>query len=165
MANRDIANGFSNPKTRDGGPLRLSTRKNAGEIFKGDAVKDDGSGRVVAMAADTDFPIGIAMNYVSSTAGQTVLVCEDLDRTTWEVQVDDNSITDDTQIGVSFGLIYGAGNSTTELSGFELDGSDTSASVVYLTDMIERPDNDDALANNRVRVQFQNFGRAQSMDA
>lgn len=154
MANTDAPRGLYNPQPLNGGAIEVTQFRNAGEIFQGDLVFIDGSGRVDAVDdTTTDVPVGVAAHYVSSTAGQTVDVYTNLDNTTFEIQCDANNITDDTQVGNFFDLVLThAGSSTTLLSGMELNDNATAEDHFLLWSMIDRPDNDDALANNKVRV-------------
>jgi hypothetical protein len=162
MANRDIPNGYTKPQTLHGGPVRVGQYKNtAAAIYIGDLVKKDGSGRVLALTDDADAPIGVAINYVSATAGQTVHVYDDLANTTFEVQVDDNSITDDTAIGNFYDTTVTTGNTTTLLSTHELDGDASDEDTLILHAMVSRPDNDDSLTNNKVRVKVRVDSQAQ----
>jgi hypothetical protein len=153
VANTDAPRGLTNPQTTHGGSPRITAYKNtAAAIYPGDLVKKDGSGRVLSITDDADNPIGVAASYVSATGGQTVYVYDDLQNTTFEVQVDDNSITDDTAIGNFFNVTINTGDTTRFTSKHELDGDETDEATLVLVEMVNRPDNDDSLTNNKVRV-------------
>lgn len=162
MANVDAPRGFTNPQTTHGGPPRITAYKNtAVAIYPGDLVYKDGSGRVASITAVGNDPIGVAASYVSATGGQTVYVYDDLANTTFEVQVDDNTITDDTAIGNFFDVTINTGDTTRLTSKQELDGDLSDEDTLVLVEMITRPDNDDSLANNKVRVRVRVDSQAQ----
>lgn len=156
MANIDFAKGFVSPQTTHGGAVHTSAYKNtAVAIFKGDVVKKDGSGRVLAIDAITDVPMGVAAHYVSATGGQIIHVHDDLRNTTFEAQFDANEVIDDTQVGNFFDFGAIATGDTTRLTSKHL--VDSNASVrdsLILVEMIKRPDNDDSLTKNVARFMF-----------
>lgn len=154
MANTDFPRGFYSARSETGGAPRVGKYKNtAAAVYIGDVVKKDGSGRILTITAVTDVPFGVAKNYRDATGGEFVYVYDDLENTTFEVQVDDNSITDDTDVGNFFDVAAIVTGDTTRLtSKLELDGNASVRDTLTLYSMITRPDNDDALANNKVRV-------------
>lgn len=155
MANLDAPIGFRMAYTKTGAPARLTSYKNtAVAIYFGDVVKKDGSGRVLsADTLATDIPMGVAASYVSATGEQTVSVYDDLANTIFEVQVDDGSITDDTQIGNFFDLILTTGNTLTLQSKQEMDGDASTRDNLVLIGLVDKPGN--AWGTNcNVYVQF-----------
>lgn len=161
MANRDIPSGFTKPMSKTGRPPYITPWKNtAVAVFKGDAVDFDGSGRVRSATGtpSTIIPDGVAINHRSATVNQTVFVYTQLEDLTFEVQCDDNTITDDTTIGISYDITCPTGNTTTLQSAHELDANSTNTGQARHTHLITRPDNDDTLTNNKVRIEFATIG-------
>jgi len=156
MANRDIPSGFTQiqSKVPSSEPFVTTRVVSGATIYKGAVVDVNTDGTVTRDAGPITASIlskGIAMN--GGAAGESIQVCTKLSDITCEIQSDDNSITGDVR-GQSYDLVVGADNTVTEQSGIELDGSSAGGSVCRVTDMIDRPDNDVTLANNKVRVEF-----------
>lgn len=155
MANLDNPFGFRMAYTKTGAPARLTSYKStAAIIYPGDTVKKDGSGRILsADTLATDIPMGVAASYAPAVAGSEIFVYDDLENTVFEVQVDDGSITDDTQIGNFFDLILTTGNTTTLQSKQEMDGNASVRDNLVLVGLVDRPEN--AWGTNcNVYVQF-----------
>lgn len=141
MANADKPFGFRFHSTTHGGPPKIGKYKNtAVAIYPGDAVHLDGSGRVNSIAS-TETPMGVALNYVSSTADQDVYVYDDLTNTLFEVQADGDDISDDTKIGLFFDITATTGNTTTLQSKQELDSDASAEDTLVLLGKVNRPDN------------------------
>jgi hypothetical protein len=141
MANADKPTGFRFAYTVHGGPPQIGKYKNtAVAIYPGDLVHLDGSGRVNTISA-TETPMGVALNYVSSTADQDVYVYDDLTNTIFEVQVDDSTLSDDTANGNFFDPLCTTGNTTTLQGQMELDGDASSEDTLILIGKVDRPDN------------------------
>jgi len=141
MANADKPNGFRFAYTLHGGPPKIGKYKNtAFAIYPGDLVHLDGSGRVNSIAS-TETPIGVAMNYVSATADQTVYVYDDTANTVFIVQADGADISDDTGTGNFFDPLCTAGDTTTLKSQQELDSDATAEDTLILIGKVDRPDN------------------------
>jgi hypothetical protein len=159
MANRDIPSGFTQiqSKVPSSEPFVTTRVVSGATIYKG-AVVTIGTDGTVTRDPGTAGAItasilskGIAMN--GGVAGASIQVCTKLSDITCEVQCDENNITSDVR-GQSYDLVVGADNTVTEQSGIELDDSTGGGAVCKVTDMIDRPDNDVTLANNKVRVEF-----------
>ncbi len=141
MANRDAPMGFRPAYTLHGGPPHIGSYKNtAVAIYPGDAVHLDGSGRVNSIAS-TETPMGVAATYVSATAGQEVLVYDDLTNTIFEVQADEADIADDTTIGLFYDVLATTGNTTTLQSKQELDSDASAEDTLINYGKVDRPDN------------------------
>lgn len=156
MANRDIPSGFTQiqSKVPSSEPFVTTRVVSGATIYKGAVVDVNTNGTVTRDAGPITASIlskGIAMN--GGAAGASIQVCTKLSDITCEVQSDDNTITGDVR-GQSYDLVVGTDNAVTEQSGIELDGGSAGGSVCRVTDMIDRPDNDVTLANNKVRVEF-----------
>lgn len=157
MANRDIPSGFTQiqSKVPSSEPFVTTREVSGATIYKGAVVDINADGTVTKDAGPINASIlskGIAMN--SGAAGESIQVCTKLSDITCEVQCDDNNITGDVR-GQVYDLVVGADNTVTEQSGIELDDSTGgSGAVCKVTDMVDRPDNDVTLANNKVRVEF-----------
>lgn len=170
MANRDTPNGFTAPKSNvPTNAIALETLWSDGTttIGVGDAVIPSttvqGSyERKTADRDDTDNTLvttHICQEYVPATVGAKFKAIP-VEGHTFEIQVDDDSLAAATEtlqqlnVGLTYGLIYGTPSATLGNSIMELDGSDTTSSDVTVVDYVRRPDNDNTLANNRVRVKF-----------
>ena len=142
MANPDKPFGFRFHSTRHGGPPRVTKYKNtAVAIYPGDVVHLDGSGRVNSIT-DGEAGMGVALNYVSATAGQDVYVMDDLQNTLFTVQCDGADIADDTAIGNYFDITVTTGNTTTLQGQQELDTSDSTHDQLQLIGLVNKPGND-----------------------
>lgn len=162
MANTDAPRGFINPKSKTGGsPSVRQYPKTAAIIYPGDIVVFDGSGNVASGttgAEATEVPMGVAATY-QAAADSYVLVYDDLVNTSFEVQVDDNSITA-ADIGTLIDVLYTAGDTTRKTSKHQLNGDASTRDTTRILELIVRPDNDNALTNNKVRVEFNVFSQA-----
>ncbi len=142
MANADKPFGFRFHSTKHGGPPQIRAYKNtAVAIYPGDAVHLDGSGRVNSIAS-TETPMGVAANYVSATAGQTVYVYDDLENTYFSVQADGDDISDDTKIGLFFDITATSGDTTTLQSKMELDSDASAEDTLVLLGKVDKPNNE-----------------------
>lgn len=159
MANRDNPDGFTRPKPLHGF-TRVETLKSAGtEIFKGDLLEFDASGRVqpVTGTPSTDKTgtyVAIAAAAASANVAVACMLAKDY---SWELQMDDNTITDDTVIGNNYDITRGTGDATTKISAIEIDGSSTTTGQVRIVGVVGRPDNDVLLTNARFRVTVNTF--------
>jgi hypothetical protein len=142
MANADRPFGFRFHSTRHGGPPQLTEYKStAAAIYPGDVVKKDGSGRILAVTAAADNPMGVAASYGDATAGNVIQVYDDLLNTFFEVQVDDATLTDDTVIGNFYDQTVTTGDTTTLQSKQELDGDASAQDTLTIRGLVNRPDN------------------------
>ena len=153
MANVDNPRGFVNPRPKAGHSGRIETLKSdgVGTIAKGDPVTFVASGRY-ARAITSETISHVAQEYVAATADLPfkALPVEDY---TFEIQVDDNSITTDASVGAAFDLIAdAAGDATLGTSNLELDGDASTNDDMTVVGLVDRPDNDNSLTNNAVRV-------------
>jgi hypothetical protein len=141
MANVDKPFGLKFAYTIHGGPPALNTYLNSSDaaIYPGDYLIL-ASGRVSTVTA-AESGMGVAANYVSSTADQTVYVYDDLENTVFTIQVDDGSITDDTDIGAFFDILETTGDTTTLRSLQELDGDASTDDTLEVLGLVESPDN------------------------
>ena len=141
MANADKPNGFRFAYTLHGGPPSIGVYKNtAAIIYPGDHVMLDGGGRVAVNTASNP-GMGVANNYVSATSGQDVYVYNDLKNTIFQVQADEDDLSNDTVIGLYYDILYTGGSTVTHQGQMELD---TNASVddnLELMGLVDRPDN------------------------
>ncbi len=155
MANTDAPRGYYNPQTDTGSAARVRDYKSDGVaiIYPGDLV-DIASGRIASITSAADNPIGVAAGYAAAVADTVVPVYDDLVNTSFEVQIDDNTITDDTVIGDFFDTTVTTGDTTRLTSTMELDGDASAQDTLVIVEMVNRPDNDDSLANNKVRVKI-----------
>jgi len=141
MANPDKPLGFRIGYTTHGGPPRMTKYKNtAVAIYPGDLVHLDGSGRVNSISS-TETPMGVAVNYVSATAGQSVYVYDDLVNTVFTVQVDDSTLADDTVTGNFYDPLCTTGDTTTLQSQQELDGDASAEDTLIVLGKVDSPDN------------------------
>jgi len=162
MANRDIPRGLYAPQSQQGAVPVTTEYTATNEIFIGDPVTLNASGGATRIANGPIIGGVDAIAITHALTGAKVHVYENLDDLTFEVQIDDNSVTAN-KTGEIYNLLQAAGNATTLQSGCELDGSTGAAAgaTTMITDMISnRPDNDLATANNKVRIKFTEWGRA-----
>jgi len=110
-------------------------------IFIGDPVKPDGSGRYLSITNDADNPAYVAISYTVATAGTVFQAVKIKPGQEFLCQVDDGTLTDDTALGNSFDIILGSGNTTTLISGFELDGDASAEDTLKLVRLYDTPDN------------------------
>ena len=142
MANIDRPRGYLLGYTKHGGPPQVTTYKStAAIIYPGDLVKKDGSGRILAITAVTDNPIGVAKSYAAAVAGTEVFVFDDLANTVFRTQIDDGTITDDTSNGNFFDTTFVTGDTVTGLSKMELDGDSSGDDTLTLVGLVNEPDN------------------------
>jgi hypothetical protein len=155
MANVDFPMGFKAVQTKTGVSPRITKYKTDGSaiIYPGDAVKKDGSGRVLTITAASDNPMGVAATYAAATAGDDVYVYDDLTNTIFEVQVDDATLTDDTSTGNFFDITVTTGDTTRLISKHELDGDASAEDTLVLRGKADRPGNAWG-ANVNVLVEF-----------
>lgn len=155
MANVDWPAGFRVGYTKHGSPPRLTSYKSDGSaiIYPGDAVKKDGSGRVLTITAAGDDPIGVATSYAAAVADTEVFVHDDPANTVYIVQSDDATLTDDTAILNFFDITITTGDTTTQRSKHELNGDASAEDTLILVGLVNRPDNAWG-ANCDVYVQF-----------
>ena len=133
MANTDNARGLR-PIYGPGGGAPKMTKYLAGtttSIFRGDIVARAANGRVHRIATTTGSGkiVGVAANYVNALSGvgattaQDVWVYDDPDQS-FEIQDDGAAATPArSDLGATFALIVGVGNTTTGQSIFEVDAS------------------------------------------
>lgn len=142
MANVDKPRGYLLGYTKHNGPAQVTTYKStAAAIYPGDLVKKDGSGRILAITAVTDNPIGVAKSYGDATAGNDIFVYDDLVNTVFRTQVDDGTLADDTAIGNFFDTTFSTGNTVTLLSTQELDGDSSGDDTLTLVGLVDMTDN------------------------
>jgi len=143
MANVDFPMGFKPVETTTGAPPRIGSYKSDGSavIGRGDLVKKDGSGRVLTITAASDNPFGVAATYADATADTEVFVYDDLVNTLFEVQVDDDSLADDTVIGNYYDVTTTTADTTRKISRQELDGDQSAEDTVRVIRLASRPGN------------------------
>jgi len=131
MANSDTRRGFVPAYHKLGGEITSIKHTSNGEIFKGDAVKLEADGDVAA-ATPGDRLYGVAVNYVSA-ADKDVYVVRD-PYVVFRVQSDNNTTQPaETDYGRFADIATEhAGDSTTQLSGMELDGGTITAGSAQL---------------------------------
>jgi len=129
MANTDAAVGFVPVRNAAGGEIRTNkyTLTTGQTVYRGDLVKIVSAGTV--QAADTGGEgasvIGVAAEHVDdsgSAGGKEVLVYDD-PNTLFMVQADTGTSVAATDVGATADHVAGSGNSTTGISGHELDSS------------------------------------------
>lgn len=130
MANADTRKGFWPYRHLNGGEIRSSTKivTTGQTIYRGDLVKIVAAGTVEeADANDGLVVIGVAAEYASdsdSAGGVEILVYDD-PNIIFGVQMDDiGTVTTAADVGQTANHLVTAGNSTTLMSGHELDMSD-----------------------------------------
>ena len=127
MANEDKPRGFWPVRHLTGGEIRLSEQvvTTGQTVFEGDLIKVVAGGTVEEADADDGIlVIGVAAAYVASaSAGDTVLAWIDPD-IVFGVQADSGTAPAATDVYASANHSAGSGNSTTGISGHELDSSD-----------------------------------------
>lgn len=130
MANTHAARGLY-PYQGQGGSPRLKKYKcsTTTATFRGDVVAMNSSGVVhrIATTTGSDKVVGVASNYIpaSTTTGNDVWVYDDPDQQ-FIIQDDGAAATpSQVDVGSTFVLIIGAGNTSTGQSIFELDASST----------------------------------------
>jgi hypothetical protein len=155
MANLDNPRGFCNPrsKTVTGAfsPVKLKSSGSA-VIGVGSPIKALVAGRAIASIMDEAI-VYVAISPAAAVADAEFYALRAADYY-FEIQVDDNTITDDTDVGESYELLYTAVDALTNMSQIELDGSTVGQPIplVTIVELIERPDSDPLLANNAVLV-------------
>lgn len=161
MANPDLPRGFTKPRHLTAvGAQTLVTLTNDGTtaIGNGDPVmaSDTVQGSYQRALAANDVITHVAQEYSAATVGAKFKALPVSDYS-FEAQFDDNTVTDvQAVIGLTYGLIWAAPDATFGNSTMEIDGSGVAASDCTILEAVERPDNDDALANNKVRVLLNN---------
>ena len=151
MANIDYPRGLVNPSPFTEQVATRTFTAN-GTIFKGDPVllAEDGTVARCADGAVTQFDY-VALHYAATT--EKVLCCVNPGGVSFEMQCDDNSVTTNC-LNRTFDLTQAAGDTTRKTSSCEIDSSFNTedAGCVRVIDLVDRPDNDIALANNVLRV-------------
>lgn len=118
MANKDRPRGFE-----PSGPLlRLGEYQAGGVTYPGEMVYLDSSGQVtVGAATATSALLGVAQSLASS-AGVSVMVADDPNQK-FVVQVDDASVSQQTDINLNYTVLATGEDATYKISRMELDGS------------------------------------------
>jgi hypothetical protein len=157
MANVDFPMGFKPVMSLTGGPpvIMPGDRYSDGSaaIGEGDPLKKDGSGRWLSITAAGDNPDAVAANYIASGDTTTLLQMYSLRETIFEVQSDDATLADDTQIGNYFDITVNTPDTTRLRSTMELDGDASAEDTLILIGKAERPGNAWG-ANVNVLVKF-----------
>jgi hypothetical protein len=172
MANPDTPRGFYNPQVLTGGPLIAGTYiGGTTKAYPGDAMKMD-SGKVLPVTASDADIIGICAEYHNGTDGANVLIFDDLDNTTWEVQAEASSYTagqmTQADVGTEVDIAVTTGDTVRLISQHEIEATTTQASVRILSiyangageSTYSQGSNDSALVNCKVRVRFVKFAHA-----
>ena len=179
MANTDRPTGCRVVGTINGGPYTGPQRvvySPSEDLFMGDIVEVTTTGVAIrdgayptvgrADASDSDYVWGVVDSWApdpanlgrtyhaaSSTIPAYVIVAPDV---VMEIQSDDGTPTF-ASVGLNFNIVVAAGNTTTGVSGMELDGSSgatTNTLPLKLIGMVDRPDNDPTAANMKCLVMF-----------
>ncbi len=164
MANTDRPRGFYAPRTDSGGPLVTNSYVGGTtKCYIGDALKM-ASGKILPITdADTDI-IGICAEYHDGTDDATVLVWDDLNGTTWEVQAEESSYTAGTMtqadVGTEVDISVTTGDTDRLTSKHEIMSSTDDAQVRIVDTLTNNVDNDISLVNCKVRVKFVKFAHA-----
>jgi hypothetical protein len=157
MANVDFPMGFKPVMSLTGGPpvIMPGDRFSDGTaaIYPNDPIKKDGSGRYLTITAAGDNPVAVAGNYIAASDTTTVLQMYSLRETIFEVQCDDATLADDTQIGNFFDITITTGDTTRLISKHELDGDASAEDTLVLVGKADRPGNAWG-ANVNVLVKF-----------
>jgi hypothetical protein len=141
MANADKPFGFRFGYTLHGGPPAVHTYVNtAVAIYPGDCVMLDGSGAINTCTQATS-SMGVALNYVDATAGQTVYVYDDLKNTIFIAQADGTDISNSTKTGLFLDVTYTTGDTTTFQGQQEIDSDKTANDTLELIGKVDKPDN------------------------
>jgi hypothetical protein len=166
MANVDFPMGYKPVMSLTGGPpvIMPGDRYSDGSaaIYPGDPLKKDGSGRYLTVTAATDSPVSVAANYIAASDTTTVLQMYGITNTIFEVQSDDATLADDTQIGNFFDMTITTGDTTRLTSKHELDGDASAQDTLILVGKAERPGNAWG-ANVNVLVKFRVDANAQEI--
>lgn len=115
--------------------------QSGGEIFKGDLVKFDSDGEIVAASA-SDATCGVAAHYVSAQ-GKEIKYYDDPNQE-YVTQASGTDIDAQTDINLNYDFVAGAGNSTYEISRYELDstsGNTTATLPLKLLRVLNTPQN------------------------
>lgn len=178
MANRDRNNGFRVVSNRDGSPFNGAVYpafSDTDNLFIGDLVKRDAAaqsrgdgvyrtvdrvdaaGDIISGVVVSFEPDPAALDRLYHAASTALLVyVADVQDVVMEVQSDDATM-EQSDVGLNISPTVTAGDTTTGLSGMEVDG-DTAATTNTLTltviSFVDRADNDssDSVANQRVLV-------------
>lgn len=157
MANVDFPMGFKAVMSLTGGPpvIMPGDRYSDGSaaIGRGDALKKDGSGRYLSITATGDNPVAVAVNHVAASDTTTLLQMYSLRETLFEVQSDDATLANDTQIGNFFDITINTLDTTRLISKHELDGDASAKDTLILVAKADRPGNAWG-ANVNVLVKF-----------
>ena len=176
MANADTPFGFKPVSMLDGSPYNGGGMEctilaaDGTATFIGDAVKlsgaasADGTKPSVVQAAAGDEIFGVVVSFKANptnlenqyrlaSTDRDCLVVPALDAL-FEIQEDsDGGALAATDVGGTFGIIVGAGDTATGISGMELDSSDTVGTEVQILGLAARPDNEVGVnANWIVRI-------------
>ena len=162
MANTDTPRGFINPVTDHGGSPQITwVAGTTTKCYPGDALQYSNgateSGQVIPLVdAQTDI-VGVCAGYHSGTDLAKMPVYSDLKNMTFEVQTDDATFTVGTltilDIGQAYDVKVTTGDTTRLTSKHELMSSTDDAQFL-ITELIDRPDNDSALVDAKVRGRF-----------
>jgi len=136
MANQDRPRG-AEPK---GKPLRQNAYVAAEQIYKGDLLKKDASGKV-ARAAASEALIGVAAD--TAAADEKVNVYDHPDQQ-YVIQSDDATVDAQDDIMLNYDIVVGTADTAYEISRTELDGdsgASTATLPLKLLAVDERPDN------------------------
>ena len=143
MANADKPNGFRPGYTKHGGPPRITRHYTSGAaaIGIGDVLKIS-AGRVAAVTATTDLPMGVSASFTDSTDVTTeVFVYDDLANTIFIGQADTSQIAGSSFIGEHRDITITTCSTATGLSNHEIDASASCVGYLYLVGKVDRPDN------------------------
>lgn len=141
MANIDNPRGFWPLRHLSGGEIRTNRYTAAGTIYRGDLVTAGAGGTITASAADAGvLVIGVAAHYGLTT--ETIEVYDD-PNIVFGVQADTGTAPAATDIFATANHVAGSGNTTTKISGHELDSSDIGTGLqMRIIGKVEAPDND-----------------------
>ena len=124
MANKDIVDG-----AKPYGPcLRSRPYKAEAICYPGDLLKQNAAGTVEPVSAG-DASIGVALTYAA--AGAEVKVADHPDQE-FVMQADDDTISEQADLGLNYSVVVGTPNATYRRSAMEIDAS-TQATTATLT--------------------------------
>jgi hypothetical protein len=160
MANRDNPHGLAPlMRTLSGGvpSVRQYARDadSATAIFINDVVARDDDGNINAGGTPgTTTPQGVALVYAPGSVAKTDILVMDSPDALFEAQ--DNDDTDgfaEADMGLNCNLIFGAGSTTTFISGHELDESEIATTNTYDVHLLRKLDLPDNAYGEHVRVE------------
>lgn len=142
MANIDAPFGFTPNFTRTSTIPRVRLLSDgSAAIGRGDPLKPDGSGRYLSITGVGDNPTHVAASSAVNTAGVEVFAYRISDIDEWLCQVDDATLTDNTNNGNFFDLTVTTLNTTTLKSTMELDGDASAQDTLELVGRLNKPGN------------------------